>query len=365
MKKLLWLFSALIICSSNIYGQKKVEKAVNLMREGTVYLDKGDLKNGIKSLKKAFKLDPQNKSIAYELAYAYYKNAEYKKGVETLEKILGSEEFDDYKGFIPDLYSKAGIDFKHKLKPPPKKEPSTAKEFNEEAKNLMSTDKEKALAYFEKAIDLDPKEKENYYYAAKLYSETPEQLWAIIYAEIYILLEPEGTRSEEMKELLLTSYKKGIIIKGGGQYELKLSNRKAEYMLQNFDPKNFKVNFEQSYVTTYELCVDRLNEGGFRISNLYFMRKAFIGYWFRGKELEYPSFLFDYHKKMIDNDVFEGYHYWLFKTFFPQEYNDWKKIFEKQLTKFENWFAQNKISVSDDKRMNTYYYMNRLEGVKK
>lgn len=365
MKKLIIIFTGLVLINPVCIAQKKIEKANTLSREGIIFSDKGDYKNAIKSLKKAYKLDPQNQSIAYELAFAYYKNSEYARGVEILENFLANIEFDDYKGFIKDMYAKANVEFKHKLKPAPKKEPSTASEFNEEAKKLLETDREKALAYFEKAIDLNPLENENYYYAAKLYAETPELIWAITYAEIYILLEPQSLLTEEMKALLHDSYKKGIIIKGNGQYDFKLSNRKAEYMLQNFDPKNFKVNFEQSYVTTFELCTDRLNDGGFRISNLYFMRKAFINYWFRGKELEYPSFLFDYHKTMIENDVFEGYNYWLFKNFYPQEFAEWKKFFEKQLTKFENWFKENPITISEEKKMNTIYYMNRLEGLKK
>jgi len=363
MKKLA-LILFVIAFSNSGYGQKKVEKAFNFARDAANSINNQDYKTAEKLLKKAVKLDPANENYPYELCFVYYKNGNYAKAIELAEVFLKDKEFDDTKGFIADLYEKSGTEMKHKLKPPPKKEPSTAKEFKEEALMLMDSDKEKAILYFEKSMNLKPDDVENYYYAAKLYYQSNEQMWAMLYAEAYILLEPNGNYVNEMKQLLLDSYKKGIIIKSPGNYTLNLTQRRAEYGLDNFDPKNFKVNFEQSFSTTYQLCTDRLDEGGFRISNLYFMRKGFVEYWFRGKEYEYPCFLFDLHKQMIKDNVFEGYHYWLFKNIFAAEYNEWNKYFSKQYTLFENWLANNKTVITEKNKMNSLHYRELLKGLK-
>jgi len=364
MKKILFTLVVSSIAISISYGQKKVEKAFVLAREAAILIEKNDFKSAEKLLKKAVKLDPENKQYAYDLCYSYYKIGNFKKAVELTEIFMTNNEFDDTRNFINDLFTQAGVEMKYKLKPPPKKEPVTAKEFKEEALQLMTTDTEKAILYFEKAIDLEPEDQDNYYYAAKLYANTNEQMWALLYAEAYILLAPQGNYCAEMKQLMLNAYKKAIIIKSPGTYQLAFTQRKAEYGLENFDPKNFKVNFEQSFTTTFELCTDRLDNGGFRISNLYFMRKGFIEYWFRGKEYEYPCFLFDIHKKMMKENVFEGYHYWLFKDIFPDEYNEWNKYFFKQYSQFETWLNANKTVITSANKMNSMHYRELLKGLK-
>ncbi len=60
------------------FGQTDIEKALSKGQETIQLMDKGEIKESIKLLKEAEKLDPERFDYPYELAYAYYLDQDYR-----------------------------------------------------------------------------------------------------------------------------------------------------------------------------------------------------------------------------------------------------------------------------------------------
>src|SRR5205085_10449286 len=79
--------------------------------------------------------------------------------------------------------------------------------YNEYGELLSSMQNAAAINQWEKGIEMDPSYSGNYYNAAKYYYFTTDKIWSIIYAEIFINIEPLSARTTEVKSLLFDSYK--------------------------------------------------------------------------------------------------------------------------------------------------------------
>ena len=76
----------LFALTNTAFGQTDKEKALSKGREAVKLMDDGKIKESIKLLKEAEKLDPENFVYPYELAYAHYINQNYKEAIKILEK---------------------------------------------------------------------------------------------------------------------------------------------------------------------------------------------------------------------------------------------------------------------------------------
>ncbi len=65
-----------------------------------------------------------------------------------------------------------------------------------------------AIKLWEKGIELDPNYSLNYYNAARYYYPTPDKVWSLIYAEIFVNLESYSKRTIEVRDLILDGYRK-------------------------------------------------------------------------------------------------------------------------------------------------------------
>jgi tetratricopeptide (TPR) repeat protein len=87
MYKLFTILSLLFMNFTVIAQNKgKAEKAIELTKQAIEKMDGGALEESIELLKNAQKLDKNNLTIQYELAYAYYKNKDYSKAIGLLEE---------------------------------------------------------------------------------------------------------------------------------------------------------------------------------------------------------------------------------------------------------------------------------------
>jgi tetratricopeptide (TPR) repeat protein len=343
----------LLILASFVFAQ---DGAKQLAEKGANKIRFEEYKDGIKYYKKALKIDKNNADYKYNIAYAYYMLGKTKKAWKIADPIVKENpKIKDYHAFLPNLYELLGKEFKREPEIVKPKGPSNAKEYAHEALQLIETNPDKARLYFDHAIDMDPHQAEYYYQAAKLYASTPERIWTLLYAEIFINLERNTARTVEMKKLLFEIWKKSFSFETPGQPKVEVSEEKATYGLESFDETKFVVSFAQSYETTLEIGLYRL-EDGISLTNMYFYYRDFIKYWFRKKELEFPCFLFDWERKIAESEHLESYVFWLFKDSLPDEYADWIKIFSKQMAAFESWYAQNEMDITEYNRVNGVKY---------
>lgn len=338
------------------FSQEGKDGAKQMAEKGANKIRFEEYKDGIKLYKKALKIDKGNTDYIYNISYAYYMLGKGKKAWKLIDPVLKEHpDMKDYHAFLSMLYESLGKEYNIKPIEVIIKGPSNAKEYANEAMKLIATDPDKARLYFDHAIDMNPNEAEYYYQAAKLYANTVERMWTLIYGEIFVNLENNTVRTTEIKKLIFETWKKSLTINSPSDMKVEVSQEKASYGLDKFDETKFVVSFAQSYETTLEIGLYRLADG-LALTNMYFYYRDFVNYWFRKKELEYPCFIFDWEKTIAESEHLEAYIFWLFKDSFPEEFNDWIKIFGKQMAAFETWLLSNKMDITDYNRVNGVKY---------
>ncbi|MFH2095531.1 MAG: tetratricopeptide repeat protein, partial [Bacteroidota bacterium] len=192
MKRVLLIIGISLNVLTGLFAQSDQDKAYSLGLEAIQLMDKGEIDESIKLLKKAQKLDPERSDYPYELALAYYMKADYKTAAKILEKIrtyndisdrlfqlLGNsydimgetdKAFDAYNAGL-EIFPNSGCIYL-------------------EIGNVYWNRKEygKALPYYEKGIEVQPEFPSNYYRAARLYCSSTEEVWGMIYGEIFMNL---------------------------------------------------------------------------------------------------------------------------------------------------------------------------------
>ena len=164
---------------------------------------------------------------------------------------------------------------------------------------------------------MDPSYSGNYYNAAKYYYFTPDKIWSIIYAEIFINIEPLSARTTEVKSLLLDSYKK---LFSDGMKDLKGKN-----------------NFEQAFIESMGKA-NAIAENGINAETLTMIRTRFVLDWFEKYASKFPFRLFEYHQQLLREGIFPAYNQWIFgATENLQAYQTWTTEHAAEYGDFTNF----------------------------
>jgi predicted O-linked N-acetylglucosamine transferase (SPINDLY family) len=163
---------------------------IALYELGSALIGNGDWQGALKSLEKAFKINPKAFNIAHDLAITYAALRRHEEALNTFRKAISlnpnsSELFYNLGRLYDDLYrEKEAIDFYHK-----------AFELNPEfiepliniATNLMVLgDDLEALKYFDKAFNLNPNF--SYLFGDRLYLQQKLGVWANHQKDIQVLI---------------------------------------------------------------------------------------------------------------------------------------------------------------------------------
>lgn len=347
------VFAILIGFSSEAQKQSKTEQAQELKKTAIEKMDNGQLDESIALLKKAKKLDNKDTTFDYEIAYANYKKENYKEAIEILEKIVidinAHVEYYRLLGNAYDMdgqpdraiayYGQGMIRF-----------PEQAGRFYSEsgAVELGRKNYDKAISYWEKGIKAEPYYSSNYYRLCNIYAMTDENIWTLFYGEMFMNLEMNTARTEEISKLLYDTYKKTYVSKSDTEGEFLLTKNTTVYVDPNekIDNKNI-LNFELTYLTAYSASGDFLK--GITIKNIYNTKKNLNSFWNeKGFNKQFPNKLLDFENKMIADNVFEAYVYWMLSEGNNQEFLIW---IEKNKDKFQSlvaWVKQNEIDLKPE-----------------
>jgi len=172
-----------------------------------------------------------------------------------------------------------------------KKFPASGALYNELGELLWAQQDFSAIKQWEKGIEVDPSYSKNYYNACKYYYLSTDKVWSILYGEIFVNMEPLSNRTPEIKTILLESYKK--IFTGQD--------------LATGDKNRFSAAFtglmnRQSMLATT----------GISTETLIMIRTRFILDWFTEQADKLPFRLFDLHRQLLQDGLFEAYNQWLF-----------------------------------------------------
>ena len=332
------------------YGQTNKELAIEKAKEGIRLEDQeGKFDEAIILFNEAQKLDPENINYPYEMAYAYAGKKEYKKTSKILEKLLDHKDVHakvyqalgnayDYQGNAKkaiDMYEK-GI----------KKFPNSGENYLELGNmNIVKNEYNKALSYYEKGIEVDPKFPSNYYWASKMYCNSDEEVWGMIYGEIFMNLERNSNRTAEISKLLFDTYKNEIKFTSDTSFGVSFS-KVAIFSIDDInDPKEFKLPFGQgAYEMTLMMAV--LDEKSIDINSLDNIRTRFIELYFNGENAKnYPNILFDYQQKVMNAGHIEAYNHWILMKGDENGFEKWYSENETKWDGFTKWFSDNQMQL--------------------
>ena len=345
----------LIMTGQILYGQTtNEEKALAKGLEAVKLIDAGRLDESVKLLKEAQKLDPKRIDYPYELALVQYMRKDYKGAIKILEKNVG------HKDVIGRVFQLLGNSYSM--------QGNSAKAFEIYDKGLKKFPKsgmlylekgnvhwgkqeyDKALSYYEKGIEIDPKFPSNYYRAARIFCNSTEEVWGMIYGEIFMNLERNSIRTAEISKLLYDTYKSEIKFTSDTSFSVSFSKNATINISDLADPSKMRLPFG---VGVYEptLMFSILGEKAINMGTLNNIRCAFIDNYFNnGHDKTYPNILFNYQKRVKEAGHIEAYNHWILMKGNEDEFSKWHSENEDKWENFVNWFTENGLKVDENNK---------------
>ena len=272
------------------------QAADSLHRVAKNFMRSGDYPNAIIVLSNALKLEPDNLEIQKDLTFTYYLQRNYSTAVESGRKLISRSDADEQCYQILGMAYKA-IDEKKEAdkmyKQGIKKFPGSGELYNEYGEMLWVNKNAEAIRFWEKGIEVDPGYSSNYYNACKYYYFTYDKVWCLLYGEIFINLESYSRRTPEIKSLLIEGYKKLFT---------DLKPPKSQSNKNPFAAAYLTVMFNQAQSVNMGVTTESLN----------ILRSKFILEWFEKYADKFPFRLFEYHRQLLKDGMFDAYNQWAF-----------------------------------------------------
>ncbi len=343
-----------IAASQLAYGQDNKAIALEKGRNAIKLMDSGKIDESIKLLEEAQKLDSEKFDYPYELAYAYYSKEEYPKAIKILE---GNS---NHKDVTERLYQLLGNSYDITGKSDKafavynaglKKFPNSGILYLEEG-NVHWNKKEygEALPFYEKGIEADPAFSSNYYRATRIYCASTEEVWGMIYGEIFMNLERSSDRTAEISKLLFDTYKSEIKFSSDTSFSVSFSQNAAIHAGAAKGAGNLKIPYG---IGIYEptLMISLLSAKSININSLDNIRTRFVNHYFgNGQHKSYPNALFSYQRKIKEAGHLEAYNHWILMKGDEAGFNQWRATSQDKWSSFVKWFGDNGMTVNNSNR---------------
>lgn len=340
-----------MIAGQLTYGQSNKEKAFDKGNQAIALEDEGKIDEAIKLLEEAQKLDPSDMNYPYELAYAYYSKEDYKQAIKYLEGILKHRDVNDrvYQ-LLGNSYDNAGKSDKaiETYEAGLKKFPNSGSLYLEMGvMQVAAKDYAKALGYFENGIKVAPDFPSNYYWATKIYCSSTEEVWGMIYGEIFMNMERNSKRTAEISKLLYDTYKSQIKFTSDTSYSVSFSKTSFININDLSSPGGMKLPFG---VGVYEptLMFSMLMVHDISLNSLDTIRTAFVSNYFNnGHDKTYPNVLFSYQKQVKEAGHMEAYNHWILMKGDEGSFQSWQKANSGKWDNFITWFNANGLTINE------------------
>lgn len=270
--------------------------ATSLLETGKQFLRSGDFSNAILVFNKALQQTPNQLAVLKELGMAYYLQRDFVKAKETVKPLIEREDADVQTFQIAGNIFKALEEVKEcdrMYRRGIKKFPDAGPLYAEHGDLLWRQKDFSAISQWENGIKNDPNYPGNYYYAAKHYFMSTDKVWALIYGEIFVNMESYTSRTAEIKNLLLEAYKKLF----AEENKVKTTRSKSA--------------FAQVFYNTLQQYAP-LAASGVHTETLIALRTRFLLEWDKQYAVKYPYRLFDLHRQLLQEGMFEAYNHWIF-----------------------------------------------------
>ncbi|GAA4304027.1 tetratricopeptide repeat protein [Nibribacter koreensis] len=342
------------------FGQTNKEKALAKAQEAIKLMDSGKFEKSITLLQEAQKLDPDRFDYPYELAYAHYLKQDYTGAVTILESTKSHKDVSDrlfqLLGNSYDVLGKSEKAFEA-YDEGLNLFPNSGRLYLEKG-NVYWGKKEygKALPFYEKGIETDPKFPSNYYRAAKIYCGSTEEVWGMMYGEIFMNLERNSKRTAEISKLLYDTYKSEIKISSDTSFSVSFSKNATMNVSDLKSPGKLKLPYGVGvYEPTLMFSIPFIES--IDIHSLAKIRSNFVDNYFKyGHDKAYPNVLLTYQKNVKDAGHMEAYNHWILMKGDEDGFGKWLSANQDKWDSFVAWFGENTLPVSDKNKFHSGQY---------
>lgn len=300
------------------------QNADTLQQTGRDYMRKGDWGNAIMVFNRALQQKPNDISLRNDIAYTYFLQRDFAKALETIKPVVESNDTDVQSFQIAGTVYRAIEELKEGARiytKGIKRFPNSGVLYSEYGELLWQKKDYAAITQWEKGIAVDPNYPGNYYNACRFYYFTTDKVWSLIYGEIFINLESYTIRTAEIKNILFDGYKKLFA---------------APDLLKNYDSKK-KNEFEKAFLTSMN-TQSQVAATGIDPVKLITIRTGFIKNWLQTNAAKFPFRLFDYHRQLLEANMYEAYNQWIFGSAInAEQYQTWIKNNTEAYNTFNNF----------------------------
>lgn len=351
---------ALLLTPVCFFAQTNREKALEKGNAAVQLEDEGKYNEALKLLEEAEKLDPEKYDYPYEIGYSYYAMADYKKALKQFKKVIGYKDINDRCfQMLGNTYDALGESEKalESYDQGLKMFPASGRLFLEKG-NVFWAKKEynKALPFYEQGIEADPAFASNYYRAAKLYCSSTEEVWGMIYGELFMNLERNSKRTAEISALLYNTYKSEIKFASDNNFSVSFSKNATIQIDKNTDPSAIKLPFG---IGAYEptLMLSIIGETAIDLNSLDRIRKQFIEQYYKtGNDKKYPNILFEYQHKLLESGHLEAYNHWILMKGDEAAFDAWQASHKEAWESFVKWFNENQLELDNTHKFYSSQY---------
>jgi len=324
MKKIITAGTFILACGlQSLQGQTAAE----MHATGKSFMQKGDYSNAVLVLTRSVLENPNDIETQKDLAQSLYFQGNYDKALNVIKPVMDNPNADDQVFLIAGkIYKQTGDPDGEKdvYKKALKRFPNDGMIYNNLGELQFNQKNFEAIKTWEKGIEADPSYSRNYFNAARYYFFTKDdKVWSLIYGEIFVNIEPNNPKTQEMKQILLEGYKKLFSV--------------PDLEKENKDKSDFAKAFLS--VMNKESAGAR---AGITPESLSAIRSKFLTDWFAvpGR----PAYkLFDMQKQLQHEGMFDTYNQWLFgAAASPAAYDAWIKAHPKEVDAFVD-FQKNRV----------------------
>jgi tetratricopeptide (TPR) repeat protein len=309
------LAAALLLCLPLLVQGQKAEDAKRWGNEGISLLDKGEYKDAIKLLTKAWNAQPAEFDYPFELGRAYVLSGKAAKA----EKVLHPLQYHKEAG--PELYLLLALAYDSLGRSKPKEEtyrygiqrfPDAGVLYNRLAAHYVNRDSvASALAVCEAGMAKSPAFADNYFLAARIMDAKGDALWAWWYGEVFLNLSDDAANKRDMSRSVSTNATRVVNSK--------------------WKPGPVAVEMAVKAATAHCADVDVTNA----IAAQAALRECFITH-YPGKDA-YSELL----RKMKQQGVMQLYAAHLFGELDKEAFLQWLSVNAVEFERFRQWFYWN------------------------
>ena len=335
MKRILTLFIAFWV-SSFLAQENPAAKEIN---EAIKAMDAGNFSQSRVILEEVLQNDSTNFDAWYEYGYSYYLQKDYSKAIEIMQTQTGNPQATDQ------LWQMIGNSLDIIGKPEEalaayaqglEKFPNSGRLYLESGNIFLIQNKiEEAIPYYEKGIEMDPEFPSNYYRLARIYCNSENEIWGILYGELFVNLERNTQRTREISALLYQTYQKALVYEKG-QWQISFAK----------DASPFTIDFEMAIGLAAAAYGIENKKPSINVASLTAIRKGLLKALTETDKTK-GMVLYTFWQQIDDMNFWDSYNYWLFSQAPNDQFEKWRKSNASDFSYFVKWYNPNPIVINE------------------